>query len=1573
MKWKQYLAVMTAAAMVISGPAVPMSQVFAADAVAAEVQASDETTDEKVITLPSAGEKLSVEAEDFTLAKKEGNDYIRIAERDWASGGKIVDWFENGNAMSIKFNAPKAGIYAVTATYRSGRKDTDTPNAFEWEGTNVESGSVDVYGEDKATTTHTVTFFVKVTKEGEGTLTFKAGEKAGPQVDKFDIEQAYTLPTGDDTLTVEAEDFTLVPKAGEDTSKHIHVIENTEWASGKKMVSWFENGDAMYMNFYAPAAGDYSVTATYRSGRLQNNPNEFTWEGTNVESGSVDVYGESGATTTHTVTFTVKVTQAGAGVLKFTATNPKCGGQVDKFEFKKKANVAVEGVTLDQTTATLTAKGQTLQLNANVTPEDASNKKVTFASDKEEVATVDATTGVVTAVANGKAKITATTEDGSMTAVCSTVTVDIKNTTQPEDADAPKTWGATPNDEQLWYMKQGTAAFCHFGPNTFNNVEWGENYGTKTPKEIFKLTKKFNAEDLVKAVKEAGFSRLILTAKHHDGFCLWSSQYTDYDIASTDYQGDILEEISDACTKYNLDMGCYLSPWDIHEDKYGCFGDNNNKKNNNNTGTFTDYNELYVAWINEICQAKKADGSYKYGNNNPNRRSDRFVEWWMDGAQGSASNRQTYDWKAILGAIKNNNPHCQVFGTGKAVNGKNGKEDKKLAGTGGIHWIGNESGWASNETWAKINIGEDYETLPKSDGAYIGVSNGVQWSVPEVDTKMLAGWFWRDSAGDDTTKSESELADIYFRTVGRGATLLMNLSPNKNGEVGATQLNRFKELGKNISDTFKTDLTKASGVTATADSTWKNSDKYGAAKVLDTIPEGEVYDNTYWAPAEGKTTGSLEINLGGLKKFDVVSIEEYIQKGQTIAAFTVEYKDLAGQWHDFASGKTISAKRLCRGETVEGTAIRINITEAKDTPKICNVGVYKASKGFSLSSDGSSEAVPSNLKKVSINDATREGTWNFEKDEDGNANGSAWGDTAGLAATFTFTGTKAWVVGTADPNHGMMDVYIDGKKVDSVNTQKSPRKMGAVLYTTPDLEYGTHTIKLARSTKALGISKIYYADGSGIFTMKQSEYELMYGGTTEVEITRTGGTKGQAKVNYVTQSAGAEQGVNYTDLAGSVTFEDGETSKKITLTGLENEKADRMVDGKDFYFTLTSDNASIGTANYAHITLYNANVEKTAERIAAMDLTGYTAESVKVLNDAMSEMKALGTTATKDQVKAAVKKVLDAKNALRAADENNPAYEAVTGVSLDKTTAKLTEKGQTVELKATVAPATASIKDVSFATSDANVATVDANGKVTAVGNGTATITVTTDDGNKTAICSVTVELPAEPTPDPVPADLVQKVNNEIAAAADKKEADYTADSWKNYQKALEAATKAAKDEKATKTDLEKALADLQTAAAKLQKKAPETPSTDSKNPTVGTEAKVGKGIYRVTNAKKKTVVLVKPRKANNTSFNVPKSVKLANGRYKVVGIEKNAFKNNRKLKKVVIGSQVTKIGANAFSGAKNLKTITIKSKSLKSVGKNAFKGIDKKCKIKVPAKKLNSYKKLLSKKGQKASVKITK
>ena len=1297
----------------------------------------------------------------------------------------------------------------------------------------------------------------------------------------------------------------------------------------------------------------------------------------------------------------------------------------------------------------------------------------------------------------------------------------------------PAAWGATPNAEQLWYMKQGTAAFCHFGPNTFNDVEWGQNYGETAPEDLFTLTKEFDARSLVKAVKEAGFSRLILTAKHHDGFCLWSSEYTDYDIASTKYKngkGDILEEISDACTEYNLDMGCYLSPWDIYEDKYGCFGDNNNKKNNHDQGsekgTFTDYNELYVAWINEICQAKKADGSYKYGNNNPNRRSDRFVEWWMDGAQGSESNRQTYDWKAILSAIRKNNPSCQVFGTGKAVNGKNGDEDKALAGTGGIHWIGNEAGWASNETWAKINIGEDYEKLPKSDGAYIGVSEGAQWSVPEVDTKMLAGWFWRDSAGDGTTKSEKELANIYFRTVGRGATLLMNLSPNKEGEVGKTQLDRFKEFGSNIQDTFDEDFTKEEGVTASATSVWGNSKKFSASKVIDTIPEGKTYDETYWAPADGETTGSIEINLNGIKKFDVVSIEEYIQKGQTISSFTVEYKDRTGRWHDFGKGATISAKRLCRSEAVEGTAVRINITGAKATPKICNVGVYKAAKGFEVESSGS-VVLPTNLKKIGISDATREGNWTFEADEDGTAQGSAWGN-AGVTASFKFTGTKAWVIGTADPKHGNMDVYIDGTKVDTVSTKQASRKMGALLYTTKELAYGEHTIKLVGASQALGISKIWYADGSGIFSMKQKECDLLYGGTYDVEITRTAGSHGKVTVGYSTQSAGAEQGVNYVNLTGTVTFEDGETSKTITLTGLEN---DRSADGKDFYFTLMqaeNSKASFNTDSYTHVTLYHPNVDKIMERAEEINLADYEAASANAFQSAVSTLKDLlfDEKATDEQKKTAMNNLVKAKNELvstgstgmvlptageeteveaedftlnplngdttthvhvverteasggkvvdwfkngdtismnfyapaagqykvtatyqsgRTEAGGNPnvfswkgtnvksgsldvygeagatqvhtaeftinvtqkghgtlvfegtekegpridkfvfskASEEATGIQINKQKISLSKKDQTERIYVKVNPEDSANQNVTFTTSDNKVATVDEKGNVKAVANGTAVITVSTKDGKHRASCEVTVFIEQQ-----IIDGLVADINKELNSLKDQKESDYTADSWKAFDAARKAAETAAADKNVTKADLETALANLKAAVSKLVKKPaennkqPETPSasdnktsTDTKLPAAGTTKTVGKAVYKVikSDAKAGTAAIVKLNNKNEKKFTVPATVKIDGVTFKVAEISKNAFRNNKKLRQVTIGKNVTKIGANAFSGDKSLKKITIKSKSLKKVGKNAFKGIHKNCKIKVPAKKLTAYKKLLKKKGQKASVKITK
>lgn len=799
--------------------------------------------------------------------------------------------------------------------------------------------------------------------------------------------------------------------------------------------------------------------------------------------------------------------------------------------------------------------------------------------------------------------------------------------------DEPEAWGVTPNEEQLHYMKDSLAAFCHFGPNTFNGVEWGESYGTRRPADIFTLNTDFDADTIVKAVKDAGFGRLMLTAKHHDGFCLWASDYTTYDIASTNYKGgkgDILEEISDACTKYNVDMGCYLSPWDIHEDHYGCFGDNNS---NANSAGITDYNELYKNCIREICTATKKDANgntitdangnpvYKYGNNNPNRRSDRFVEWWMDGAQGEGVHRQKYDWVGIIGEIRKENPHCQIFGTGGAIDGKNGEADRALASTGGIHWIGNENGFAADETWAKLTKGQDLNKV----GDYVnGVAEGDQWSVPECDTKMLKnGWFW-SSTKQNSLHSMESLANIYFRSVGHGATLLLNLSPNSEGKIDTNQLNRLKEFGETIKNSFDEDLTKAEGVTASATSVWKNSRDYSASKVLDEIPEGEAYDNTYWAPAEGETTGTLEIDFGGVRTFDAVSIEEYIQKGQSISSFSVEYKSVTGRWEEFGKGATISSKRLLRGNEVEATALRVNILSAYSTPMITNVGAYKLDEKFEAE-DSNVVKLPENLKSIPVKEFTTSengnNTWTFENNDT-----SAWSNAAkNGVASFSFTGTKFWLKGTMDPNHGKMDIYVDDVKIDNVNTYASTRNMDALIYTSPELEYKEHTVRLVCVEAAIGLSEALYHDGTGIFEMKQGEYEVAEGGTVDVEIIRTCGSQGQVTVSYATPSGGAEQGVNYRFLDESVTFEEGETSKTVTLQSFESE---RTIDKMSFYFTLMDvGDASMGMNYSSRILIRDmdnpailTDAETLLEECSSLNLELYPKEQQKKISELVKQL-----------------------------------------------------------------------------------------------------------------------------------------------------------------------------------------------------------------------------------------------------------------------------------------------------------------------------------------------------------------
>ena len=265
---------------------------------------------------------------------------------------------------------------------------------------------------------------------------------------------------------------------------------------------------------------------------------------------------------------------------------------------------------------------------------------------------------------------------------------------------APTPDTVLPNANQYWYQKAELSAFCHFGPNTFNEIEWGEHYGDKTPDEIFKLETDFDADTMVKTLKDAGFQMLIVTAKHHDGFCIWNSAYTEYDVANTSYkngQGDILAELSEACTKYDMNMGLYLSPWDIHDDSYGYYDANGNPTSKEND--VLDYNEYYNNQLQEIL------GNDKYGNDG------HFVEVWMDGAKGSGANAQEYDFQKWFNTIQSNEgkkagyeADCMLFGAEAYTT---------------VRWIGNENGYAADDTWSKSMVNYENNTINSgSQGGY---------------------------------------------------------------------------------------------------------------------------------------------------------------------------------------------------------------------------------------------------------------------------------------------------------------------------------------------------------------------------------------------------------------------------------------------------------------------------------------------------------------------------------------------------------------------------------------------------------------------------------------------------------------------------------------------------------------------------------------------------------------------------------------------------------------------------------------------------------------------------------------
>ena len=740
---------------------------------------------------------------------------------------------------------------------------------------------------------------------------------------------------------------------------------------------------------------------------------------------------------------------------------------------------------------------------------------------------------------------------------------------------APKKDDVVPNANQYEYQKQELAAFCHFGPNTFNEFEWGENYGNKTPDEIFKLEEEFDEDTFVKTIKDAGFKKLIVTAKHHDGFCIWASEHTKYDVAETSYKdgkGDILEELSTACTKYDIDMGLYLSPWDIHDDSYGYKRADGtplvrlvNGKSEPIAGLTweqvfkqdaKDYNEYYNNQLKEILS------NDKYGNNG------HFNEVWMDGAKGSGAGYQEYTFEKWFDTIQQYEgkkagfeSDCMLFGAEAYTT---------------VRWIGNELGYANEETWSKSKVDYEKNTIDsKKVGSYtVGYEDGNQWTVPESDARITSGWFWGTTK--NTPKSVEDLAGMYFNSVGHNSPLLLNIPPNNQGKVDDAILKRVTEFGQNIKDTFKSNI--AAHATVKASEVRGNDVDYSPENVLD----GK--DDTYWTVNDGTTTGKLVVELGETKTFDVVSIEEAIQFGQRIKAFKVEYSNDGSDWKVFDEGTTIGAKRLSREGAVKADKLRITVTTSKDVPMISEVGVYKATADFE-----SPSSAPEGMQVIDERDEAFKFSdgWTQENASQYLNGTNAWAK-KGASFEMKFTGSKVYLVGTLDSGHGKATVTVDGKSTE-IDTNASKRSVGQIIFTSEDLTDGEHTLKLEvtnNDNKAIGVEGAYVINngGLGMVGIEKAEYTMKEDSEMKMKLVRVGGSKGEATVTVAPNPGTAIQDDFDTEGTATVTFADGEKEKDVVVITRRNTK-----DTGDQYFTeeLSTKNESLilGFTSKAKITI----------------------------------------------------------------------------------------------------------------------------------------------------------------------------------------------------------------------------------------------------------------------------------------------------------------------------------------------------------------------------------------------------
>ncbi len=445
-----------------------------------------------------------------------------------------------------------------------------------------------------------------------------------------------------------------------------------------------------------------------------------------------------------------------------------------------------------------------------------------------------------------------------------------------------------PSPQQLAWQELEFIAFIHYTVNAFTDREWGD--GTEDP-SIVNPTE-LDVRQWVRTCKDAGMKMIILTAKHHDGFCLWPTRTTEHSIKNSPYkngQGDIVGELAAACRQAGLKLGLYLSPWDRHEP---CYGDNDK------------YNAFYKAQLRELLT--------NYGE---------ITEVWMDGAKGPDAKDMEYDFHDYYRIVREFQPGAVIF---------NGPD---------IRWVGNERGYARETEWSVLprsndwrfghpdEQGRDLGSLEKLEGA-----DSLVWYPAETDVSIRPGWFYH-AREDRRVKSVGQLLDIYFSSVGRNSLLLLNLPPDRRGLIHENDVQRLREFRQTLDAIFDENL--ALGASSEASNIKGKNPAYGADKITDGDKD------TYWTTDDWATAATVEFDLGAEKTFNVAELAEYIAIGQRVEQFALEaWTD--GAWKEFTRGTTIGYKRLLRFDDVTTDRVRLRILESRVCPTLSGFGLYHA-------------------------------------------------------------------------------------------------------------------------------------------------------------------------------------------------------------------------------------------------------------------------------------------------------------------------------------------------------------------------------------------------------------------------------------------------------------------------------------------------------------------------------------------------------------------------------------------------------------------------------------------------------